>query len=268
LLELTGEPLRKVALFGGAYSNHLALRATVADAQRRGAEALWFLGDAGGFGPSPDRTVELLRTLPIRAIQGNYDDSVGHGREDCACGYTDPRDNHFAQITYDYTLDNTSPEHRTWLAALPSKARIRVGDAHVLLAHGSPRRINEFLWESTTPAGFIDHLCRRYETDLVACTHTGMHWERRLPDGRGVINVGAIGRPPNDGRRTVWYALLEWQDGRVQTTFVPVEYDWRALVDEMREERIPEEFVETIATGWWTTCLEILPARERQRGRY
>src|SRR5260221_8871641 len=29
-----------------------------------------------------------------------------------------------------------------------------------------------------------------------------------------------------------------------------------------------EEFVETILTGWWTTCLEILPARERARGRF
>ena len=32
------------------------------------------------------------------------------------------------------------------------------------------------------------------------------------------------------------------------------------------EERLPEEFVETILTGWWTTCLEVLPAKERRRG--
>ena len=50
--------------------------------------------------------------------------------------------------------------------------------------------------------------------------------------------------------------------------FVPVAYDHEALADEMREERLPEEFIETIRTGWWTTCLEVLPARERARGRY
>jgi len=37
---------------------------------------------------------------------------------------------------------------------------------------------------------------------------------------------------------------------------------------EMRAERLPDEFIETIETGWWTTCLEILPARERAAGKF
>jgi hypothetical protein len=49
---------------------------------------------------------------------------------------------------------------------------------------------------------------------------------------------------------------------------VPVEYDNRGLAVEMRRERLPEEFVETVLTGWWTTCLEVLPSRERRRGRF
>jgi hypothetical protein len=47
-----------------------------------------------------------------------------------------------------------------------------------------------------------------------------------------------------------------------------VAYDHDQLATEMREEGLPEEFVETILTGWWTTCLEVLPARERARGRF
>ncbi|MCB9668003.1 MAG: metallophosphoesterase [Alphaproteobacteria bacterium] len=259
---------RRIAVFGGAYNNWIATRAVLEDARRRGCDGVWFIGDAGGFGPHPDRTVEVLREARgLGFVQGNYDDSVGNGAEDCACGYTDPRDNHFAQISYDYTLANTSSEHRAWLAAMPVDGRVRLGDHTLLLCHGSPRKVNEFLWESTTPAGFVRHLCDANEADLVVCTHTGIHWERRLADGRGVVNVGAVGRPPNDGNREVWYAVLEVADGRVQTTFVPVAYDWRALVGAMRAEGLPEEFVETIATGWWTTCLEILPARERVRGR-
>lgn len=258
-----------VALFGGIYNNHLALAATVADAQRRGARQIWFLGDVGGFGPHPDRSVALLRSLPVRGIAGNYDDSVGHGREDCACGYTDPRDNHFAQISYDYTLANTSDDHRRWLAALPDAARIELGDRRILLCHGSPRRQNEFLWASNTSQAFVRHLCDQQGTDLICCTHTGMHWERRLIDGRGVINVGAIGRPANDGRTNVWYTLLHpLPQGGVRTEFVPVAYDHHLLAAQMRAEGLPDEFIETILTGWWTTCLEILPPRERMAGRY
>ena len=36
----------------------------------------------------------------------------------------------------------------------------------------------------------------------------------------------------------------------------------------MRAAGLPEPFVETIETGWWTTCLEIVPPRERSRGRF
>jgi len=258
--------MQRVALFGGAYSNWLATEEVVADARRRGAEEIWFLGDAGGFGPHPDRTVEALRSLPVRCIQGNYDDSIGHEKDDCACGYTDPRDNEYARISYAYTLAHTSTENRAWLAALPASTRIRVGRRTVQLCHGSPRRVNEFLWESTTPAGFVAAQCDTVDADAIACTHTGLHWARWLPDGRGIVNVGAIGRPANDGRHEVWYTLLEEQDGHLVHMFVPIAYDWSTLAKEMRAEGLPPEFVETIETGWWTTCMEILPARERSRG--
>ena len=40
-----------------------------------------------------------------------------------------------------------------------------------------------------------------------------------------------------------------------------------ALID-IYQGGVPAEFAETIRTGWWTTCLENLPARERARGKY
>jgi hypothetical protein len=97
-------------------------------------------------------------------------------------------------------------------------------------------------------------------------THTGLHWQRRLPDGTRFINVGAVGRPANDGRTEVWYALLP--DDSDEARFLTAAYDHEALAREMRDERLPEEFVRTILTGWWTTCLEVLPAKERARGRF
>lgn len=47
-----------------------------------------------------------------------------------------------------------------------------------------------------------------------------------------------------------------------------LEYDHEALAREMEEEALPAEFVQTIRTGWWTTCLEVLPMKERRRGRF
>jgi len=109
----------------------------------------------------------------------------------------------------------------------------------------------------------------RYEADILLCTHTGLPWQRELPSGKRVINVGAIGRPANDGGTDVYYfSMTETGTGEVLYEFVPVSYDCQGLADDMRAENLPEEFVETILTGWWTTCLEIMPRLERKKGRF
>jgi diadenosine tetraphosphatase ApaH/serine/threonine PP2A family protein phosphatase len=262
----TPETLR-LAAFGGVYSNHLALAAVLGDVARVGADLTWCLGDLGGFGPFPERSVALLRERGVPALRGNYDDSIGRGLDDCACGYTDERDRYFAQLSYDYTRERTGEAHRVWLRGLPEHHRFEAGGRRVLLCHGSPRRINEFLWESACSDAFLEWLCESYAADVVLCTHSGIPWHRALPSGRHVVNVGAIGRPANDGRTEVWYASLELAR-QVRVELRPVAYDHEALAREMEAERLPGEFVETIRTGWWTTCLENLPAKERRAGKY
>ncbi|GAC1557997.1 MAG: metallophosphoesterase family protein [Myxococcales bacterium] len=256
----------RAAFFGGVYSNWLALSAALADARARDAEAFYCLGDIGGFGPHPDRSIELLREARVATVQGNYDDAVGNERPDCGCGYTDPRDNHYARISYAYTLDRTTPVHRPWLSGLPQRLAFEEGGKRYVLVHGSPRQQNEFLWETTSPDHFLDRLAADAGADVLLCTHTGMHWQRKLASGRRVVNVGALGRPANDGRTCVWYAFLD--TARPEPfEMVPVAYDHGRLAREMREEKLPAEFVETIVTGFWTTCLEILPVKERLQGR-
>jgi hypothetical protein len=196
--------LTRIAVFGGIYSNYLALDAAIEDARQRGAEKCYCLGDFGAFGPNPDRVFPLLREHRIECIQGNYDNSIGNDLADCQCGYTDPRDN---------------------------------------------------------------HLAARHQADVILATHTGIKWHRVLTGNRHFVNVGVLGRPENDGRMNVWYALLEARP-ELRVEFVPVEYDHERLAAEMQAEGLPEEFVTTVLTGWWTTCLEILPAKERRRGKY
>lgn len=257
----------RIAVLGGVYSNHIALEAACADARRRGAEAIFCLGDLGAFGPRPDKVFPILLDAGVKVMQGNYDNSIGSGLADCQCGYTDPRDNRFAKMSYDYTYANTSDRWKQWMRELPSSIRIKLGPYQVLMTHGSPRRMNEFLWESTTPTHFLDHLLKRHQAGVVLATHTGIQWKRELPGDRHFINVGVIGRPANDGRTNVWYALLDARNG-LETEYVPLDYDYRSLAQEMKAEKLPEEFINTILHGWWTTCLEILPAKERRKGRY
>jgi hypothetical protein len=54
-----------------------------------------------------------------------------------------------------------------------------------------------------------------------------------------IINVGALGRPANDGRTNVWYALLTAasDSAALDVEFVPVAYDHEEFARERERER-------------------------------
>jgi diadenosine tetraphosphatase ApaH/serine/threonine PP2A family protein phosphatase/pyruvate-formate lyase-activating enzyme len=256
----------RIAVFGGAYANPYALRAMIADACSRGAERIVCLGDLGGFGAECDAIWPLLVESEVDCMAGNYDIAIGRGDLDCGCGYTDPRDNEFAQLVYDYTREHTSPEFAAWMRGLPLELRDTIEGVDVHMVHGSPLAVNDFMWESLSDDGLRERLALS-GADVLLCSHTGIPWQRHIDDSL-VVNVGTVGRPANDGSPRTWYALLDIDAGMAVAELVPVDYDWRAQAASMRRAGLPEAFVETIETGWWTTCLEAVPPGERSRGRF
>jgi predicted phosphodiesterase len=261
----------RLAVCGGTYSNPYALRAFVADARRRGADRLLCLGDFGAYGAEPEAIRPLLAEHGIECLAGNYEVAIGSRQEDCGCGYTDDADNAYAQIAYDYTYQHTSQTFAAWMRTLPTERRETLEGVALHLVHGSPLAVNDFWWES------LDDDTHRLRVDasgadVVCCTHSGLPWTRRVTrsDGRTtlVVNVGVLGRPANDGGQHVWYALLDVEDGDAQAELIALDYDWAAQAASIRTAGLPEAFAEAVETGWWTTCLEIVPPRERSRGRY
>lgn len=69
----------RIAILSDIHANHLALRAALADADHRGAEKYWFLGDLIGYGPSPVEAVQWLMgelddfLAPEAWVMGNHD---------------------------------------------------------------------------------------------------------------------------------------------------------------------------------------------------
>ncbi|MEU7314209.1 radical SAM protein [Streptomyces sp. NPDC007083] len=256
----------RIAVCGGPYGNPYALQAFVDDARARGAERLFCLGDLGGFGADVDALWPILTDNTVECVAGNYDVAVARGDTDCGCGYRDPKDNEYAQLIYDHTLANTHRDFAAWMGTLPTERRETIDGVDVHMVHGSTLALNDFWWESLPEE---QHRLRTEASgaDVVLCTHSGLPWQRRIGDTLAV-NVGVLGKPANDGRREVWYAILDLSDGHVTAELIPLAYDWQAQAASMRAAGLPEIFAETVETGWWTTCLEILPPRERARGRY
>ncbi|MEM1253297.1 MAG: metallophosphoesterase [Cyanobacteria bacterium P01_H01_bin.21] len=252
-----------IAICGGPYSNFAAVDAflaATADMSYR-----FCLGDLGGFGPYPNRTLEQLRAAEVICLQGNYDHAVGHGLRDCGCGYSDPRDQKFAQISYDYTFAHTSEPHRQWLQQLPELIVLEWRNRRILLCHGSPDIVNEFVWETETKDAQIQNFLTRHQVDGICATHTGLPWVRTVNQDGFWFNVGVLGRPAHEGQPHVYYGCLHFAktDTVPVPKLVPLVYDVGAVTTAMRSEGLPQEFIDSLEQGVWTTCAEILPVAEK-----
>jgi pyruvate-formate lyase-activating enzyme/predicted phosphodiesterase len=258
--------VRRIAVCGGPYANPYALAAFAADARARGAERLYCLGDLGGFGAEVDALWPILTENEIVCIAGNYDVAIARADADCGCGYRDPTDQAYAQLIYDHTLATTSRAFAAWMGRLPTQRREHLDGVDLHLVHGSPLALNDFWWESLPDA---EHRLRTAASgaEVICCTHTGLPWAKRIA-GSLVVNVGVLGKPPNDGRPQARYALVDLDHGAPAAEIVALDYDWAAQAASMRAAGLPEAFAETIETGWWTTCIESLPPAERSAGRY
>lgn len=257
----------QIALCGGPYSNFAAVEAFLEATLHLSYR--FCLGDIGGFGPHPNRTIQLLRNANVICLQGNYDRAVGRGERDCGCGYLDPRDREFAQISYDYTFAHTDAVHRDWMCQLPNLIRLKWRDTQILLCHGSPVQVNEFVWESETKETQILNWLDTFQVDGICATHTGIPWISQAQKQNGKpgfwFNVGVLGRPAHEGKTYVYYGLLDFPESASLPTprIVPLAYNFAPVVTAMKLEGLPIEFSESLETGIWTTCAEILPEAEK-----
>jgi predicted phosphodiesterase len=91
-------------------------------------------------------------------------------------------------------------EHKAFLRALPAKIPLQLGDLRVMLAHGSPRRVSEYLF-ADRPDSSLERLLDMVEADVMVCGHTHLPYHRVLPSGRHVVKAGSVGKPKNGDRR-------------------------------------------------------------------
>jgi diadenosine tetraphosphatase ApaH/serine/threonine PP2A family protein phosphatase len=258
----------RLALMGGAYGNVPGLKACINDARRLGCDLLIFLGDATGCCGHSDETLALLRQNFQVLIQGNHEEEAIAGSEACACGYGDPDDERYGCMAHQFAMTSLSEKWRVWMTTWPKQAVLEIGSGRLLLCHGSPDRINEFLYESELDENRLTGWLEKQSAAALACTHTGLPWLRQLARGQLAFNCGTVGKPDNDGDPAVHYAFLHASKQLPWTaTIRRVEYDHRAWVAQLKREGVDPIFTEPLRIGWWTTGVKSLPALEKQRAR-
>jgi predicted phosphodiesterase len=221
------------AIFSDVHGNLPGLEAILADIEARAIPATVSLGDLVGYGPSPNEVALLVRDRGIPSLLGNYDQGIGFETGDCGCVYKTDEQRAEGAASLAWTQQAVSDEVKAYLRTLEDHFVLETPARELLAVHGSPRRINEYLFEDR-PASAMERMARDYRYPVILFGHTHLPYAHSVGDTT-FVNVGSGGRP-KDGDWRVCYVIVNpavppADAGFVE--FVRVAYDYERLLGDL-----------------------------------
>ena len=215
----------------------------MADIERRRVYEIWNVGDIVGFGGSPQEVIDLLRKTGVRSILGNSDQkTLEEGPKP-----EDPSSPDFVKHrTFHWTYSQLRPGSREYLRALPCEARLEVLGKRVLLVHGSPESINEYI-RPGMPEERLRELAAKCMADVIVAGHAHKPFVHEVA-GTLFVNTGSVGRPEGGGG-SACYALLTITPETVRVRHIQLHYDLQGALDAIARAGLPQEYARMIATG-------------------
>ena len=236
-------PMERIAVITDIHGNLPALEACFAEIDRIGVGDVYCGGDLVGYGPWPNEVCRLIKERQIPTIYGNYDYAIGRDLEDCGCAYRDPHDRELGERSIAWTLAHTNQSSKDFMRELPFDLRFELGGRRVRLVHGSPRKVNEYLFEDK-PARTFERIAAGAESDVLVFGHTHQPWIHEY-GGVLFVNCGSVGKP-KDGDPRGAFAVLEGSAEGVSVRIVRAEYDAEAVGREVVAAGLPAEYGEKL----------------------
>jgi predicted phosphodiesterase len=245
----------KIALFSDIHANLPALEAFFEDLETTKPDAVYCLGDLVGYNIWPNEVVNEIRKRGIPTIAGNYDFGVGRSSDDCGCAYKTEEDKAMGVQSIALTNQLINQEERQYLRTLPAHIQLeyQLNNDHLflLLVHGSPRKINEYLFEDRDEKSML-RIIENAKADLMFFGHTHKPYHRIFEyelDGkkayRHAINLGSIGKP-KDGDPRGCYVMLtlnenssKFEKESINVDFIRVTYDIEVAAISIEESTLP-----------------------------
>jgi putative phosphoesterase len=232
-----------VAVITDVHANLPALEATLQHIEDLGIERVYCGGDLVGYGPQPNEVCSAIEQRGIPTIYGNYDYAIAREEEDCGCAYVTQHDRDLGQLSVAWTLAHTDQPAKDFMRELPFDLRFDVDGVPVHLVHGSPRKVNEYLFEDK-PASLYERLAAAETGRVLVFGHTHKPWAREH-GGVLFVNCGSVGKP-KDGDPRAAFAVLRATGESVSASIERVAYDAGAVAAEVREAGLPGEFADKL----------------------
>jgi putative phosphoesterase len=234
------------AIITDIHGNLPALDAALARIERLGIDSVYCGGDLVGYGPWPNEVCHLIEARGIPTIYGNYDHAIARDEEDCGCAYRDPHDRALGEQSIAWTLEHTEPRSKDFMRELPFDLRFELGGKRVRLVHGSPRKVNEYLFEDK-PARTFERIAAGADCEVLVFGHTHQPWIHEY-GGVLFVNCGSVGKP-KDGDPRVGFAVLEGDGGEVAARIERFGYDAEYVAGEVAAAGLPAEYGEKLLSA-------------------
>ena len=236
--------MTRIAVITDIHANLPALEASLDAIEQIGVDGMFCGGDLVGYGPHPNEVCALIQQGGIPTIYGNYDYAIARDLDDCGCAYVTQHDRELGQRSVAWTLEHTDQPAKDFMRELPFDLHVPVGDQDVHLVHGSPRKVNEYLFEDK-PARLYERLAAAESDQVLVFGHTHKPWIHTY-GGVLFVNCGSVGKP-KDGDPRAAFAILEAEDhGPVRASIQRVPYDAEAVAREVAAAGLPGEFAEKL----------------------
>jgi putative phosphoesterase len=233
----------RVAVITDIHGNLPALTTALQRIDDLGIEPVYCGGDLVGYGPWPNEVCALIQERDIPTIYGNYDYAIGRDEEDCMCAYPSKHDRDLGQLSVYWTLEHTSQASKDFMRALPFDLRFELGGHRVRLVHGSPRKVNEYLFEDK-PARTFERIAAGSDCDVLVFGHTHKPWIHEY-GGVLFVNCGSVGKP-KDGDPRGGFAVLEVAGNRVEARIERFDYDAEYAASQVAESGLPGEYADKL----------------------
>ncbi len=245
----------RIALFSDIHANLPALEACLKSIDTKCPEAVYCLGDLVGYNVWPNEVINTIRRRGIPVLAGNYDQGIGLASDDCGCAYKTDREKEMGRISIAYTNATVNPEERNYLRTLPLhislKFQFNATPFVLLLVHGSPRKINEYLFEDRDEKS-LARIVENAGADILCFGHTHKPYYRTLQREQKklhAINIGSVGKPKDNNPKGC-YVLLSINDpDSIEVEFVRFEYDVENAARRIETSELPDEYAEMLRKG-------------------
>ena len=256
----------RIALFSDIHANLPALEACMKSIEEQNVDSIYCLGDLVGYNIWPNEVINEIRRRGIPTIAGNYDYGIGRASDDCGCAYKENHEREMGKVSISYTNSIIGTEERKYLRTLPAhiKLEFQLNDdkLNLLFVHGSPRKINEYLFEDRQEKSLL-RIMEDADADIMCFGHTHKPYHRIISTSlkgkdryHHAVNIGSVGKP-KDSDPSGCYVIISIADhsnifnkDSINVTHVRFLYDVEKAARGIEESILPNGYADMLRNGF------------------